>query len=123
TGNVHFRQYGTQGSTSTTASNAATGAYVAGYVPSSDINTVDTNAPANEAITQNGAFINVKWHTPVFTLTSISAYEDFRDQLQTDSDYTPVEISRGWTQARSYQLTQEIRVASPHADRLSWVAG
>jgi iron complex outermembrane receptor protein len=123
TGNVHFRQYGTQGSTSTTTSNAATGVYIAGYVPSTDINTVGTNAPANDAITQNGAFINIKWHTPLFTLTAISAYEDFRDQQMTDSDYTPVEISRGWTQARSYQLTQELRVASPRADRVSWVAG
>ncbi|HVY37552.1 MAG TPA: TonB-dependent receptor [Polyangia bacterium] len=123
TGNVHFRQYGTQGTTGTTSSNAPTGAYLLGYVPSTGVNDVNTNAPASDAITQNGGFINLKWHTPFFTLTSISAYEDFRDQTFTDSDYTPIEISRGWTQARSYQLTQELRVASPGSNRVSWVAG
>ncbi|HVT10259.1 MAG TPA: TonB-dependent receptor plug domain-containing protein [Polyangia bacterium] len=123
TGNVHFRQYGSQGATNTTASNAANGVYLLGYVPSTDVNVVDTNAPANDAITQNGAFINLKWRTPLFTLTSISAYEDFRDQTFADSDYTPIEISRAWTQVRSYQFTEELRLASAGGNRLSWVAG
>jgi iron complex outermembrane recepter protein len=122
-GNVHFRQYATQGATTAVSSNAASGAYLAGYVPSTDVDTVDTNAPTNDNVLQNGAFVNVKWRLSGFTLTSISAYEDYRDHGQTDSDDTPIEISRGWNQARSYQLTQEVRVASPRRDRVNWVAG
>ena len=122
-GNVHYRHYGTQGATSTTTSNAANGAYLLGYVPSTDTNTVDTNAPSNDNLTQNGAFINLKWRVAGYSLTSISAYEDYRDQNQVDSDYTPIEVSRGWTQARSYQLSEEVRVASPRQQRASWIAG
>jgi len=124
TGNVHYRQYGNQGSFTTTASNAANGAYLLGYVPSTDPDTVSTNAPASDNLTQNGAFLNFKWRAGGgVTVTAISAYEDFRDQTFTDSDNTPIEISRGWSQARSYQLTEELRVASPRADRVSWVGG
>jgi len=122
-GNVHFRQYSTQGATTTVSSNAANGAYLAGYVPSTNVDTVDTNAPTNDNVLQNGAFINVKWRHSGFTLTSISAYEDYRDHGLSDADDTPLEISRGWTQARSYQLTQELRLASPRRDRVNWVAG
>jgi len=123
TGNIHFRQYGTSGATTSTSSNAASGAYLLGYVPSTNPDTVDTNAPTSDNITQNGAFINVKGRVGPLALTAISAYEDFRDQSFSDSDDTPIEISRGWTQARSYQLTEELRLASPRRDRVSWVAG
>jgi iron complex outermembrane receptor protein len=124
TGNVHFRHYATSGATNTTTSNAPNGGYLAGYVPSTDVDTVDTNAPTNDNITQNGAVINLKWHLGGnLTLTAISAYEDFREQALTDSDYTPIEINRGWSQARSYQLTEEVRLASPRRDRVSWVGG
>ena len=123
TGNVHFRRYATQGVIATTSSNAANGAYLLGYVPSTDINTVDTNAPTNDNVTQNGAFLNLKWRKQGYTLTAISAYEDYRDQSLGDSDDTPIEVSRSWVRARSYQLTEELRVASPRAQRVSWVAG
>jgi iron complex outermembrane recepter protein len=124
TGNVHFRQYATQGASTTTSSNAANGAYLLGYVPSTDPDTVDTNAPTNDNITQNGAFLNLKWRLGAgYTLTAISAYEDFREQMLTDSDDTPIEISRGWSNARSYEVTDEVRVASPRQDRVSWVGG
>ena len=123
TGNVHFRQYATQGATITTTSNAASGAYLVGYAPSTDPDTVDTNAPTNDNILQNGAFLNLRYRSSGYTLTAISAYEDFRERSLTDSDYTPIEISRGWAQARSYQLTEEVRLASPRKDRVSWVAG
>ena len=123
TGNVHFRQYATQGGIASTSSNAPNGAYLQGYVPSNDINTVDTNAPASDNVTQNGAFLNLRWRSGGYTVTAISAYEDYRDRALSDSDSTPIEVSRGWTQARSYQFTEELRVASPRARKVSVVAG
>jgi iron complex outermembrane recepter protein len=123
TGNVHFRRYATQGVIASVSSNAANGAYLLGYVPSTDINTVDTNAPGNDNVTQNGAFLNLRWRKEGYTLTAISGYEDYRDQNLTDSDDTPIEVSRSWVQARSYQFTEELRVASPRVQRVSWVAG
>lgn len=121
--NVHFRDYTTAGSLATVTSNAADGGYLAGYVPSADSNKVNTNAPNTGNTLQEGSVVNVKWQLRQLTLTSISAYEQFRDVALTDSDYTPLEISRGWSRARSTQFTQELRLASPRADRFNWVGG
>ncbi len=122
-GNVHFRHYSTQGATSTTSSNAPNRAYLMGYVPSTDVNVVDTNAPNTDNETQNGAFLNLQWRNRGYTVTAISGYEDWRDQSQSDSDDTPIEISRGWTQGLSWELTEELRIASPQEQRISWIAG
>ncbi|MFL5306139.1 MAG: TonB-dependent receptor [Polyangia bacterium] len=123
TGNVHFRQYGTQGGIASVSSNAPDGAYLLGYVPSTDVNAVDSNAPAADNVTQNGAFLNLRWRRGGYTVTAISAYEDYRDRNLTDSDSTPVEVSRSSVQARSYQFTEELRVASRRDQRVSWVGG
>jgi iron complex outermembrane recepter protein len=121
--NVHFRHYGTQGAATTTSSNATNGTYLPGYVPSTNTNVVDSNAPSSDNQTQNGAFLNLKWQKKGYTVTAISAYEDWRDQALTDTDDTPIEISRGWTQAQTWEITEELRVASPREQRLSWIAG
>jgi iron complex outermembrane receptor protein len=98
------------------------GAYLAGYVPSRDIDTVNTNAVDSDAVFQNGANLNVKAHLGGVTLTAITGYEDFRDITFNDADYTPLEISRQWAWAKSYQISQELRLSS-QGEHLTWVAG
>ena len=128
-GNVHFRHYSTQGATSTTSSHTPNGAYLPqgpypqAYVPSTDTNVVDSNAPGSDNETQNGAFLNVKWKLGGYTVTAISAYEDWRSTSLTDSDDTPFEISRGWNRAQTWEVTEELRIASPVDQRISWIAG
>lgn len=121
--NVHFRQYATQGAVNTTTGIGGNGEYLPGYAPSRNINTVAVNALDGSDTQQNGAVLNLRAKLGSLTLTSISGYEDFREESFTDSDYTPIEVSRGWAKARSYQLTEEIRLASPREDRLNWQTG
>lgn len=56
------------------------------------------------------------------TLTSITGYENF-DRLQTSADSVTYESSRSRTDFTVRQFSQELRLASSKADRLSWIAG
>src|SRR5690606_19313166 len=40
-----------------------------------------------------------------------------------DGDNTPLELSRGKTDAKSSQISQEFRLTSPREDRWNWIAG
>lgn len=121
--NVHVRKYTTTGNTWTVSGTGEGGEYVAGYVPSEDKDTINSNAPSLEDIRQDGALLNVRADLGGFTLNSISGYEEFRSTSQGESDHTPLEINRTWSRAASYQLSEEIRLASPREDRWSWIAG
>jgi iron complex outermembrane receptor protein len=121
--NVHFRKYTQYGGNFTVDGTGPGGEYLAGYVPSDDRSEVSFNAPSLEEIKQTGAFLNLQAEFGKYTLTSISAYEDFKNDSLGDSDNTPIEVSRGWSHAVSYQLSEELRFASPREDRFNWQAG
>jgi len=120
---VHFRKYTVDGNTSTVTGTGADGAYRNGYIPATGINTVNSNAPANSDVKQNGVLLNLKWQLGDLELTSISAYEDYRIESLSDGDNTPLEISRGYSDASSRQVSQELRLTSPREDRWNWIAG
>ena len=120
---VHYRRYNTDGSYWTTASYAANGVVRGGYAPSTDINDISTNAPEWSANRQLGGSLTLDWTIGDLTLTSITGYERFSTRGAGDSDYTPLEISRTYTKARSRQWTQELRLTSPQENRLSWILG
>lgn len=120
---VHYRDYNTDGSYWTTASYAANGALRNGYAPPTDKDAVNINAPEYSRNKQLGGSLHLDWNIGDTTLTSITGYERFKTRGANDSDYTPLEISRGYTAARSAQWTQELRLASSQANRLSWIAG
>jgi iron complex outermembrane receptor protein len=121
--NLHYRDYNINGATTTVASYAANGVYRNGYVPSTDSEDVSTNAPAFNKIRQGGANLSVQYEWDGYALSSITGYEDFNSTSLTDSDNTPLEISRGYTSAGSHQFSQELRLASPKDERLNWVGG
>jgi len=121
--NYHYRKYETNGAITTVGSYAANGQYRAGYTPSTDPNTVDANAPNNSNTSQNGASINLKWQLGKYTLNSITGYEDYSAITLADTDYTPLEGSRSYTNASSREYTQEFRLTSPREDRWNWIAG
>lgn len=121
--NVHARKYSVNGNLTTVNSNAASREYVAGYVPSTDVNDISSNAPSSDSILQLGSLLNLEAEIDRYTLTSISAYEDFRSTTFGDGDNTPLEINRTWANAESYQLSEEIRLASPREDAFNWIVG
>jgi len=121
--NLHFRKYSQDGASSTVTGTGVNGAYLRGYIPDPNPNHVNTNAPNSSDTTQNGALLNLKWQLGRYALTSISGYEDFKNTTFTDSDYTPLELSRGWSDQKSRQLSEELRLTSPREDRWNWVGG
>jgi iron complex outermembrane recepter protein len=120
---IHFRHYTNDGATATVTGTGVNGAYRNGYIPDDSISSVATNAANTSDAKQNGVLLNLKWQLGKLTFTSISGYEDYIASSQTDSDNTPLEISRGWTDASSRQFSQEFRLASPREDRWNWVTG
>ncbi|NGZ87334.1 TonB-dependent receptor [Duganella aceris] len=121
--NLHYRDYKSTGAITTTASYAANGVYRNGYVPSNDSEDVSTNAPTLSVIKQGGANLNIQYDLGRYTLSSITGYEDFKTDTLGDSDNTPLEISRGWSKAKSHQFSQELRLASAKDEKVSWVGG
>lgn len=120
---IHYRDYSTDGTYWTTASYATTGVLRSGYIPPTDKDVVNVNAPEFSRNKQLGGALHLDWNIGDYTLTSITGYERFKTRGANDSDYTPLEISRGYTAARSAQWTQELRLASPQTNQLSWIAG
>lgn len=120
---VHYRRYKTQGNLYTTASYVPSGAFRAGYVPSTDINDISTNAPDWSNNRQIGGSLHLDWDIGGVTLTSITGYERYDTRGPSDNDYTPLEISRNYVKAYSSQWTQELRLTSPKDDRFNWIAG
>ncbi|HEX6592659.1 MAG TPA: TonB-dependent receptor, partial [Moraxellaceae bacterium] len=124
--NVHLREYSSTGNNATVIGTGAGGSYNingVSYLPSKDRYTTSSNAPGATDISQSGAALNLKWQLNRYELTSISAFEGFEQETLTDSDNTPLELSRGHSEAKSHQISQEFRLASPREDRLNWVTG
>lgn len=121
--NVYHRKYKTDGNVGTVKSNVASGVFRNGYVPSRDINHVASNAEQSSDVTQNGISLNVNWQIGKLTLTSITGFADFKQETLQDTDNSPLEIGRSYTDAKSRQWTQELRLASPREDRWNWLSG
>jgi iron complex outermembrane recepter protein len=120
---LHYRDYRTDGGYWTTASYLPSGLFRNGYTPSTDNDATDTNAPDYSRNKQFGGSLHLDWNLGDLTLASITGYERFKSYGPGDSDYTPLEISRNYVNARSAQWTQELRLSSPQADRLNWILG
>lgn len=120
---LHYRDYETDGTYWTTASYLPSGVFRNGYSPSTDKDEISTNAGEFGRTSQFGGSLHLDWDVGALSLTSITGYERFKTRGAGDGDYTPLEISRSYTQARSQQWTQELRLASPQADRLNWILG
>lgn len=120
---VHYRKYDTDGTYWTTASYAPSGVFRNGYVPSTDPDNVSVNAPEFGRTSQLGGSFHLDLDLGAVTLTAITGYERWKTRSAGDSDYTPLEVSRSYTQARSRQWTQELRLTSPKVDRFSWIVG
>jgi len=120
---VHYRRYKTDGTYWSTGSYAPDGVFRDGYVPSTDPDHVSTNADEFSDTEQYGGSLRLQWDIGDYSLTSITGYEKYDTVASSDNDYTPLEVARNHNDAESRQWTQEIRLASPQSDRLSWIVG
>ncbi|WP_323815396.1 TonB-dependent receptor [Cellvibrio sp. NN19] len=125
--NVHYRNYNTEGANATVIGTGANGAFWtngATYIPNTDRETVSSNVEQFNDTKQDGAVINLNWALgDGYELTSITAYEGYENESISDSDNTPLEISRGYSNAKTSQRSQEIRLASPKFEEYNWVLG
>ncbi|MCW4460226.1 TonB-dependent receptor [Sphingomonas sp. BT-65] len=120
---VHYRKYKTTGGYWTIGSYRADGIYRNGYAPPTDRDAVNTNADEFSDTEQYGGSLKLDWDFGAATLTSITGYERYEVTSGGDSDYTPLEIARNHTEARSEQWSQELRLASNGSGRLKWIVG
>jgi iron complex outermembrane receptor protein len=120
---VHYRKYKTDGGYWTIGSYRADGLYRNGYTPPTDHDAVSTNADEFSDTEQYGGSLKLDWDFGGVTLTSITGYERYEVTSGGDSDYTPLEIARNHTEARSTQWSQELRLASSGTSRFKWIAG
>lgn len=120
---LHYRDYDTQGTYWTTRSYDPSGVFRNGYVPSLDLDELSTNAGEWSRSKQLGGSLRFDLDLGGTTLTSITGYERWKSTSAGDGDYTPLEISRSYVDARSQQWTQELRLTSPKENRFSWIVG
>ncbi len=120
---AHYRDYDTDGTYWTVHSYDPSGVFRNGYIPSTDINEVSTNAGDWSRTKQVGGALRLDADLGGVTLTSITGYERWKTRSIGDGDNTPLEVSRSYLAARSHQWTQELRLTSPKEDRLSWIVG
>ncbi len=99
-----------------------TGPYNQGYEdpPGRDIINQAENALEN-LDSVGGSFI-ANWSLGDYTLTSISAYEEGQ-RLLTGGAAIPVPNALSYATANASQTTQELRLASPKDQPLSWILG
>jgi len=122
--NLHARRYH-----DTTSGNGvsyglnANGTNQFGYRADPQQGEVYDNAKNAASIEQQGIDLNLIRQLGNLELTSITALESFERSALNDSDYTPLELQRGYSYANSRQFSQEFRLASPRTDRLNWVTG
>ena len=128
--NLHYRDYYENGTDWTVIGAGPGGQYYkdtlttpGGYTPNPSPSVVSSNAPNTTQVRQDGAVLTVNGPVGRNTLTSITGYEGFQTVVFTDSDYTPLEIQRGWNAGHTQQISEELRLAAPHDDRWNWLAG
>ncbi|KPC49614.1 TonB-dependent receptor [Amantichitinum ursilacus] len=120
--NTHYRDYSGGGSFwHLDGTNNGKNQY--GYQPPSDPYTVSENVAQNDKITSNGVDLTGHVDLGRLTLTSITALENAHRTFVSDGDGSPLEISRGYSKLDTRQISEELRLASPAEDQLSWIAG
>ena len=122
--NLHARHYHDTGGYSTVSYGLRPdGTNQFGYAIDPKKGKVNYNAKYDADIDQAGANLNLTWQLGDLSLTSITAFEHFQREGVTDSDNTPLDLQRSYSDVDSKQWSQELRLASPREDRLNWVIG
>lgn len=81
------------------------------------------NRTGPERIDVYGGSLNIDWRLGWATLTSLTAYQNVKRLTVEDTDASPVNTVFGDAAPRSWQVSQEVRLASPGEKRLNWILG
>lgn len=102
----------------------------AGATPTGPLQWAGNNTRGNagynydqDDVKSDGVSATVNWQSHGYTLTSITALENGERETAGDADYTPINISINHARVKARQISQELRLASPRQERLSWIAG
>lgn len=119
-------------STVTTNSTAAwRSVYPTGF-PTGDTDETTSNDLRPEELEARGTNAKIVWDGKGFTVTSITAYEDNSQELETGSAPIPttspfynngIPFSQTYTQSDSWQVSEELRIVSNDDSPLTWLAG
>ncbi|MFZ5526758.1 MAG: TonB-dependent receptor [Pseudomonadota bacterium] len=75
-----------------------------------------------DVLEQNGGSITLNKQFGPYMLTSITSVDNF-GRGATGGDLVPWESARSWSDFSVHQVSQEIRLASPKEDKVSWILG
>jgi iron complex outermembrane receptor protein len=70
-----------------------------------------------------GTNLKIDYALPLATLVSITGYRDYEVDEMLDADFSPFDMTRMNYIQEDKSFTQELRLVSPEADRLQWLAG
>ncbi len=81
--------------------------------------------PGSSVLQSRGATATVNWHIGDYTATSISAIDHANNDALASTNWPDPNFDQAGTYAsvQSRQITQELRLTSPKADRFNWIAG
>lgn len=83
---------------------------------------IDAAGTGNETIEYNGGSITANWVLGRNTLTSITSVDNGKRTNFSKSTFS-ANTSDGYQLTDSKQFTQELRLASPKKDKISWIVG
>lgn len=122
-----FKSRGTLTATGQTCSLEAQRAYecydVLGYRDTPDLRSNAINRVGREVIENYGGSLSIDKDFDWAKLSSITAYNRVHLTRVEDTDSSPNESLEFTYDQTSYQVTQELRLASPGGDRLNWIIG
>ena len=81
------------------------------------------NRAAVVELEANDATLNLVYDLDGFTLTSISAYEDYDNLRDFDADQLNIALVDIFDRQDSESYSQELRVTSPSGDAMDWITG
>jgi len=88
-----------------------------------DVRNVYGNTPTFARIDTWGIALTANYQTDIGTLTSVTGYREFKDQVQSDYDASPVNFFYAYRDQQHEQFSQEVRLAGAVADKLDYVVG
>jgi len=94
-----------------------------GVVANEENETSTLNFATRNYFTNHGASLEANYQLGDFTLTSITAWRDFKSKGTNDIDARPIDNLSTITNSVAKQTSQEFRLASPTSGRLDYVLG
>ncbi|ESQ90187.1 hypothetical protein ABAC460_10575 [Asticcacaulis sp. AC460] len=100
-----------------------------GYIPAYGTSPSLGDAISNDydggpaTLNSSGVNLNVNWHIGGLALTSITSYDELSREAFADGDNGPRPAQLSHSAVDSKQVSQELRLSSDAADRVSWTVG